>query len=238
MIDANYPRPNELKRLDKETLAFLRCGPIIARNFPQLTNSANTAFSNVNINHGPLNFESQISLLVEQAPGSVPRDVFVGAKIELRANNQYENVSYFIAVGESGMPKKPILRKMHFDYEDPGHRDTRDPKPSFHLQFCGELTPGLNSAGYNDEHVNHLCPWLSKPRVPFMPMSLALLLNMILLECRQTPEAHNVLETPEWRGVVERNEQKILKPFFKDCSRFVAGPNRRLMTNEFFYNQR
>lgn len=237
MIDENYPRPSELKKLEKDTLNFLRCGSIIAKNFPQLTNSANTSYSSVNIKHGPLNFESKISLLVEQAPDSVPREVFIGAKIELKDKNLYESVSYFIAVGESGMPKRPLLRKMHFDYEDPSNRDAGDPKPSFHLQFCGELTPGLNHAGYNDDHVNHLCPWLSKPRVPFMPMSLALLLNMVLLECRQTPEAHNVLESPEWRGIVEKNERVILKPFFNDCSRFVAGPNRRLITNEFFYNR-
>jgi hypothetical protein len=238
MIDANFPRPRELKKLDKETLGFLRCAPIIAKNFSQLTQSANAAYATVNIDHGSLGFESQVSLLVEQAPGSAPREVYIGAKIKVKNNDLYENVCYSVAVGDNSMPRKPLLRKFHFDYEDPKNRRLNDPKPSFHLQFCGKLSPGLSKAGYDDDHVKHLCPWLSKPRIPFMPMSLALLLNMILLECRQTPEAHKVLESPEWRGIVEENEKQILKPFFRACAGFVAGSKRRLLTTEFFYNQR
>jgi hypothetical protein len=237
MIDANFPRPRELKELDKATLRFLRCASIITSNFPHLAYSANVAYATVNLDHGPLSFESHVSLLVEQAPDSIPREVYIGAKIEVINKKHYENICYSIAVCESEMPRRPILRKFHFDYEDPGNRQLNDPKPSFHLQFCGELSPGLRMAGYGDNEVNHLCPWLSKPRIPFMPMSLALLLNMILLECRQTPEAHKILESPEWRGIVEANEKRILKPFFQGCAGFVAGPNRRLLTNEFFYNQ-
>jgi len=237
MIDEHFPRPRELKALDKATLKFLRCSAIIANNFPQLTQSANATYATVNIDHGMLSFESQLSLQMEQASTSTPREVYIGALIGVKSKKLYDNVCYSVAIGESGTPRKRLLRKFHFDYEDPGNRNTREPKPSFHLQFCGELSPGLKQAGYGDDHVGHLCPWLSKPRVPFMPMSLALLLNMILLECRQTPEAHKVLEAPEWRGVVETNEDKILKPFFRDCAKFVNGPKRRLLTNEFYYNR-
>jgi hypothetical protein len=237
MIDEHFPRPRELKELDRDTLKFLRCSPIIASNFPQLTGSANAAYATVNLDHGMLSFEAQLSLQIEQGSTSTQREIYIGALIGVKSKKLYENVCYYVAIGHSDMPRKPLLRKFHFDYEDTGNRDNREPKPSFHFQFCGDLSPGLKQAGYADSHVRHLCPWLSKPRVPFMPMSLALLLNMILLECRQTPEAHKVLESPEWRGVIETNEDKILKPFFRDCANFVAGPKRRLLTNEFFYNR-
>jgi hypothetical protein len=235
MINASFPRPRELKTLDKDTLKFLRCAPVIANNFPTLLFPANAAYATANVDHGPLSFEAPLPLLVEQKPESAPREVHIGALIGVRSATCYENVCYFVAIVNTGLPKQRILRKFHFDYEDPGNRNMDDPKPSFHMQFCGELSPGLKGAGYGDNDVDHLSPWLSRPRVPFMPMSLALLLNMILLECRHMPEAHKVVESQEWRNVVENNEEKILKPFFRDCAKFVTGPNRRLLTNEFFY---
>lgn len=237
MIDSSFPRPKQLKELDKDTLRFLRCTPIITKNFPALAHSADAAYGTVNIKAGPLRFEATLPLLMDQVVGETPRDVYVGVVIGMRTQSCYENVCYSVAIAERGLPRKRLLRKFHFDYEDYGNRNTADPKPSFHLQFCGELSPGLKEAGYQDADLEHLCPWLSKPRVPFMPMSLALLLNMMLLEGRRTPEAHNVVEAPEWRNVIEANEDKILKPFFRECAKFVAGPKKLLLTNEFFYNR-
>src|SRR5437016_2773340 len=147
MIDEHFPRPRELKALDKATLNFLRCSAIVAKNFPQLTQSANATYATVNIDHGMLSFESQLSLQMEQAPTSIPREVYIGALIGVKSTKLYDNVCYSVAIGESGTPRKPLLRKFHFDYEDPGNRNTREPKPSFHLQFCGELSSGLKQAG-------------------------------------------------------------------------------------------
>jgi hypothetical protein len=61
---------------------------------------------------------------------------------------------------------------------------------------------------------SHLDVWLSEPRLCYFPTSLALLINVVLIEF---PNDKNkiLVDSMEWRSLIRSNEDLILTPFFK-----------------------
>jgi hypothetical protein len=77
--------------------------------------------------------------------------------------------------------------------------------------------------------------WLSEPRLCCMPISLALLVNLIL---KEFPDEKNskLIERSEWRDLVKKNEELILSPFFEECRKFFSkNENNKLFLNDFYY---
>ncbi len=82
--------------------------------------------------------------------------------------------------------------------------------------------------------------WLSEPRLFYFPMSLALLINIVLMEF---PDNKNkeFIATDEWRSVIRKNENLILRPFFEACHEFFPRKgqeqkNQPLFINDFYYD--
>jgi len=130
------------------------------------------------------------------------------------------SMSHYVCVTEEQRAVKTVLRKFHFDYVTK-YEKKRHPHPRFHLQYGGELTPGMEACGLKDKHVKPLFPWLEGPRIFFWPMTLGLLMNMIFHEF-PTEDTDMIKDTQEWHNLVRANERMVLVPFYERCAQ-LAG---------------
>ena len=198
------PSPADYKKLELRTLDFLRSNPTFQGRFRQLSNDANLAYHRVEKSRGGYNFESYVDVTLE----GQNRRVFLGGLIEIE-DAIHNNISYYLGFSKFNARRRScrLLRKVHFDYQPPtGQGD----KPIFHLQYGGELTPLLKDFQCTD-HL--LTSFESKPRIPFMPMSLALLIDSLFFES-QDLSCLEIAGRREWRDLVTTNEVNFWNPFF------------------------
>jgi hypothetical protein len=229
-IDACYPTPLNIIKCEFETLRFFKDNPFGYQELPILSNDANTYYSayyNKLKYHAQLHFsfESTVDIKVDGKEGFA----HIGSLIESKDTDNINRTTYYAAICRK--EEKKLLRKYHFDYE-PSGKLHRQPSPVFHLQYAGKLTPRLKDTNIDD---NHLDTWLSEPRFCYFPLSLALLINLIL---KEFPDDTNskLIEHPEWRRLVKKNENLIIEPFFKGCQTFFSNNNtNKLFINDFYY---
>ena len=152
------------------------------------------------------------------------RSIYLGVLVvPARNGRDVARASYALTVCEDNTKLSHILRKLHFDFEPVTERKGDEIKPTIHLQLCGELTPRLRQEGYEDLHIQSMWPHFEKPRVPCMPMSLAILLNWVLLEFQTDRNAAHILRHPTWRKRVAQAERVLLRPYFKACHDFLSA---------------
>jgi hypothetical protein len=131
---------------------------------------------------------------------------------------------YQLVIGKGKDQTKPVLRKIHFDFEPIAFRNASEPKPSRHIQFGGEVLPQwAGGKGYGLDKLHHLYPWLEKPRIPAFPTSLALMLDWIFLEFSHNRFAKAVLDNSDWNAHVREAEATLIEPFLKDCYEFIRN---------------
>lgn len=234
MIDNWYLSPYDVINCEFNTLKFLKNNSFLHK--VGLSSLAIDAYSYHSAHYKRFkerknigfDFESTFDIKIG---GKVDSAVYVGAIFRLNDSCEFQDISYYVAICEKKNPKPRLLRKYHFDYAPPGAAH-RQPHPVFHLQYGGELTPKLKSKSIDDKD---LYPWLSEPRLCYFPMSLALLINLIL---KEFPNEKNgkLVESSEWRGLIRKNEELILKPFFEECCAFLSKGNKKnLFINDFYY---
>src|SRR6218665_195987 len=120
--------------------------------------------------------------LREDGARAVERVFHVGCSA--RPNHPDDGISflsYSVMISQGADDALKIPRKFHFDFEPASQRQA-EPKPTFHLQLCGELSAHHIQSGITQEQIAHLWPAWSKPRVPAPPTSLALVLNWLFIE--------------------------------------------------------
>ncbi len=233
MIDDRYPPPDEFISCEFKTLIFLKDNTSFVCGLPTLANDAYAYYSEHYKNFRDsrklnFNFESTFDVNVDGKDGFA---AYVGGIIRLKDSDKFNDISYYIAICRKNTPKPEILRKYHFDYAPAGNT-RKQAHPVFHLQYAGKLSKKLKAKDIDDDHLD---PWLSEPRLCYSPISLALLINLILQEF---PSENNrkLVETSEWRNLIRRNENLILRPFFERCSSFLAEKGRKkLFINDFYY---
>ena len=223
-----YPDLATLRTLEKETLkrivqigAFGKLG--------ELREAANDAEKLINDRAGSvdvhLGFTLDIRLRGDRGGMPAPRRIDLGALVAPAPDRKtVSHASYSLLICKSTEPaKSPIVRKMHFDYESILFRNMSEPKPSAHLQICGKLSPGHKAAGYTDERIQGMYPSWEKPRIPQPPTSLALMLNLLLLEFQNDPVSQGILSSPGWRTWVAHAERTMLLPYFKEAVTFLQS---------------
>lgn len=234
MINEGYPSPGELIKNEINTLERLKNDPHLwqSESTCKLANDANVAYYQMKEARS-FDFESSFEIQVDGNPGIA----FIGGNIiPTDDGNGYNQLTYHFAICNGGEgPHKP-LRKLHFDYAEP-RSSNRQPHPVFHCQLPGDLTPAMAKAGCN---IEHLYPWLSEPRLPYRPMSLALLINLIFIEFPDE-NADRFIARGEWRSLIKKNEELVLEPYYEKCYEFVKKRkdgrirSSQLITNDFFY---
>ena len=152
--------------------------------------------------------------------------------IEAQIKHNFSLVSYVLSICENNEPPFHLIRKFHFDYAIPNPKE--DPKPVYHIQYGGELSPQLETLEID---VAEMQPWLSTPRIRFYPFNLALLLDMVFNEFR-SDETVSIVERSEWRDFIKTNEEIVLKPFYEGVANFLNGSHSsNYLLRDFYYGK-
>lgn len=223
-----YPTPQNIFDCEVETLQFIKDNFFIYQEFSKMATDAYNYFPKAKTARNlKFEFESELQIRIEGKQGFA----YLGSAIKIINANQLDDISYYVAICNNDIPQKKILRKLHFDYTSP-QSPQKHPHPVFHLQYGGKLSLKLQNE--NLEH-QHMDAWLSEPRLCFIPISLALLINLIL---KEFPDEINskIIESPEWRDLIRKNENLLLAPFYKICHNFMSTrSSHQLFTNDFYY---
>ncbi len=153
--------------------------------------------------------------------------IHVGGEI-LCEKNAINSFSYYFAISKEHekCPHK-ILRKYHFDYTSKIN-PRREPHPLFHLQLPGKLSKDMNAIRCD---IEHLSPDIRIPRIPYFPMSLALVLHLAFWEFKDD-DTKGIREDGAWLNIVRENERALWKKYMDICVTMIA--NNQLISEEVY----
>jgi len=225
-VDSRLLNYREFVTLEKKTLSILRNNLCKRRSLSHIATDADKCLFS----------DNQCSFAFSTYWDVVYMDedcrIFIGALVEkIPKQNKILYMSYYVCIVEGIEPPNKILRKFHFDYVSEGTK-SEVPHPRFHLQYCGELPPGMTEQGMKDKHIEPLLPKVKQPRILFMPFTIALLMNTLFYEF-PTEDIEHVREEPAWRNRVHENEKQILVPFYEQCVRLARKENTILFDNAY-----
>jgi hypothetical protein len=216
-VDKTYPPPDKLIKNEIETLQTLIHDPNIIKNFGELYAIANSnykALSSCIISKNgipSLNFSADFIISKDD------EDYKIKFAVDIKINSkkkEYERISYHLAICHDG--SKKIIRYFHFDYALP--TSTRNQAhPIFHLQYGKASSSNLNEEDYAFDIDN-----LELPRIPYFPMTLALLLNTVFMEF-YNEITHTIINRSEWRKLLKKNEEIMLEPYYRCCCDIMAS---------------
>jgi len=231
-IDKWYPDSRTFKSNELLTLAFFQNDSNLKEAFPVLADNAYQYYPFLkNARDTIFNFESELEIQINGATGKIRGKAHIGGKFFENRKKKLLAPSYYMAICETESIRHRLIRKYHFDYVLPD-LVRRQPYPIFHLQSPGELSQHLSSLDFECDHMD---TWLSEPRLFFMPMSLALLVNIVLKEFPDE-RTKKIAERCEWRDLIRKNENFLLAPYFRCCNLFLSGNKQEhLFTNDFCY---
>lgn len=233
-IDSGFPPVEKLKSLEARTFKYISDCKVIEEEagFSDFKKKATQYYSALSSKskreQSPIDFQSYFNLEFEKR-GLI---FYIGVMIK----NDYSQVTYYLAICSSvASGNCKILRKFHFDYDN-GTGTRRQPHPRYHFQYAGEKPSGMCVPC--EPYENVLYPSLSEPRLPYTPMSLALLLNCVFIEFR-TEITNKISEDNQWRNLVEANEEQLLKPFYRNCCNLFNGEHssKKLFTTDYCYGK-
>lgn len=217
---------SQLKRLETQAIQairtegpFGRLGSLVgAAKQAQITASSKAP---IDVH---LSFTLPTRLREDAGRRAIERPFHVGCYAEAaKSRDEVAQLSYSVLIGQEAHPSRVVARKFHFDFEPGQFRNLAESKPTFHLQICGELSGHHRTAGYAEENIAHMLPAWSQPRVPSQPMSLALVLNWLFIEFGAEVAVKDARLNPRWRKLVREAEREILKPYYDQCSTFLAA---------------
>lgn len=217
---------SQLKRLESQAIQAIRTEGSFGR-LSSLAGAAKqaqiTAASKTPIDIH-LSFTLPTRLREDAGRQAIERPFHVGCyAVAAEGRDEIAQLSYSVLIGQHTYPSMLVARKFHFDFEPARFRNVLESKPTFHLQMCGELSAYHQTAGYTEEHIAHLLPSWSQPRVPTQPMSLALVLNWLFIEFGAEVAVKDARLNPRWRSLVRAAEREILKPYYEACSAFLSA---------------
>lgn len=219
---------SELKRLEGAAIQaictegpFGRLGSLTATAARAHAQIAGPSKAPVNVH---LSFTMPTRLREDKGREAVERDFHVGCFASaVEKSDDLAQLSYSVLIGQEAHPSRSVARKFHFDFEPAALRNSAESKPTFHLQMCGELSSHHAEAGYTDDHISHMLPSWSQPRIPAQPMSLALVMNWLFIEFGREAAVKAARLNPRWCSLVREAERKVLKPYFEACSTFLSS---------------
>lgn len=214
-MDSRLLGYREFVTLEKKTLTILRNNLCKRKPLLHIANDADKCLFS----------ESQYSFAFSTYwdVGYMDEDcrIFIGALVEkIPKQNKILYMSYYVCIVEGREPPNKILRKFHFDYVTEAGKK-KQPHPRFHLQYGGELPPGMKQWGIEDKHIQPLLPKVKQPRIFFVPVTIALLMNAIFYEF-PIADTNYIKKERAWLNIIRDNERKILVPFYERCAQ-LAG---------------
>ena len=117
-----------------------------------------------------------------------------------------------------------VIRKFHFDIDRTIPEDKCWPRS--HLQYGGNFTP--EHFAVNEELNYQLFEPLDLPRIPAMPYSLILCMDLALRAF--VTSGTNITKEKYWKAMIKENESRWIKPFLLQALEFLdsKSPNETL----------
>ena len=231
-IHIKHPTYIEFLKNERDTLSFLSKNTTVNKLFPQLAYDAELAYYNyvgvkpADLGRKGFDFHSSFNISIEKAE----RRIILESKVD---PNFAGIVSYVLSICELSQNPYNLLRKFHFDFALPVQNDPW-PKPVYHLQYGGDQSPGLTNLNLEAKVLHS---WLSSPRLNYVPMNLALLLDTVFIEFRSI-DTNTLIESDAWRQLVKKNEDKLLKPFYENMKEFLnTGYKTETLIRDYCYGR-
>lgn len=227
-INNYHPKFIAFIKNERKTLNWLAGNTYVNSNLRELASSASQSLLSFpkkddRLSQFNFSFHCKIDLWIEND--------WRTTIIESQVSNNFSLVVYSLSICEGTVSPFNLIRKFHFDYAKPIDNDP-DPKPVYHLQYGGQESPGLQTLAIG---ADHLQPWLSSPRLHYIPTNLALFLDMIFYEFRGQATT-GLVERDEWRELVKGNEETLLKPYITNLGRFIqSNHNSTYLLRDYYY---
>jgi hypothetical protein len=237
-----YPSAKDLIESELSVLNHLRNDTYIKENHYHLADAASKYYARSKANYASgFEFFSYFDMWHRPAHrgklklarrGMPPPNLRLVVASEIRLKKGvFQNVTYCLAVCRLGRKGFPILRKFHFDiaFATGGGKNKSQAHPSCHLQYCGEMLPGMTEMGVLESQIDQLNPWLSEPRLFSSPTSLALLVDMAFHEFPDQPST-KFRDTSAWKDLIRKQEALVLKPFYEKCLNVIIDVHKEKKT--------
>lgn len=227
-IDAGQISYSDFIRNEVNTLGFIRGFASIIGEFPSLYSQAELFYNQYKDKPriGDIDFTFNCEMEMEiQERNKNETLIFLEACIR----RDYTEATYSLSICENRTDPKELIRKFHFDY-DPQLSLSNSKKPKYHLQYGGTTTPKIGEYGISMDYT-----WLSVPRLIFVPINLALLLDFIFVEF-PSEETNKITEKKEWRQLIKSNEEKIFKNYYANLNHFMTSHHSsEKLLREYYY---
>jgi hypothetical protein len=211
-IHKTHPTVLAFKKNEVETLEWIFTRRLV-KDFSELNQKIEFTYYNFKdrdkLRNTDFTFHADFNMIIQE---KIHR-VILGANIR----GDFELASYFMAIC-GGKKSLSLIRKFHFDYANPKNR-TKQPVPIFHMQYGGGSTTEMKDLGISDKKIDN---WLSVPRLNCTPINLAILLDITFCEFR-TEETRKIIENPEWKSLIKKNEELLVRPYYKSISDFSTS---------------
>jgi hypothetical protein len=228
MPNSKHPKFVDFMKHEKYTLEWLTGNSTVISNFRELTICAGKALAAFPTRDRLYtSFDFEFSCKFPIIVGSRAMTII----LESLVTRNFGIATYCMSICKNSKKRLYPIRKFHFDYAIPSSNDP-NPKPVYHLQYGGKPTPALTELSID---INHLYPWLSSPRVWSAPINLALLLDMMFCEFRDTASTR-LTELGEWRDLIKKNEAYLLSPYYENLNKFlIKDHSSKYLLREFNY---
>lgn len=227
-----YPAPADLVRSEEAVLQHLRNNTYITECQPQVARDAAAYYDRNRGSRSEFDFHTHFDIWHSSMRRGKHGGERAGPNVRLTISALLEwkkktilNVTYCLSVCKirPGITTRVrVLRKFHFDVVGSGGGERSQAHPRCHVQYGGKMIPYMAEVGCQSNQLEELHPWLSEPRISYWPMSLALLIDMALHEFPDQRSAKFRADS-HWRGLVHRQEDLLLKPFYKRCVEVIQS---------------
>jgi len=123
-----------------------------------------------------------------------------------------------------------IIRRFHFDMDTTAKSASRAPKPRCHMQYGGDAQRELKHIA---KLQHSLDTWLRKPRFPFPPIDLILLLDLWLRQI-ETSISRKFVEEPFWRNLVKGSERLRISDYYGQINQYFTGEPKHTLFEMLF----
>ncbi|MBW4889190.1 hypothetical protein KXQ82_05665 [Mucilaginibacter sp. HMF5004] len=218
-INDKQPTIIEFKKNEVKTLEHISTRATMFKELPSLFDKIQQAYYDNKALLTKTTGDFILHIDFEMEVQDAPHTVLLGANV----TGNYSLCSYFLAITGKNDLKKELIRKFHFDYALPPApgANIKQPSPIYHLQYGGKPTPEMGNLEITDNLMEH---WLSLPRLNFSPVNIALLLDTLLCELR-TDKTKKIIENPEWRSLVYKNEMFLSNHYFENIRSHINSGN-------------
>lgn len=221
------PKMSALRELEYLTLERIDRIPEFGK-LPNLRVAAKDALRTLNRYAGQvdvrLGFKLDVRLKTRLKRPEKQKWVEIGARVIQGTGDSIRDASYSLVICKEDSPRNSaILRKLHIDYEHINQRNTSEPKPTIHMQWCGKFSAEQKADGFDEKKIGGFYPGLEKPRLPVAPTTIAVMLNWLLLEFQVDSAAQAILKSDDWRSLVVKAEREILKPYYMASAAFLGA---------------